>query len=293
VEFGGNWLDFRHFDLIGTVDLDRFPVFTSDLKQAMFEEPVRFMLDVFQNNRPVLDFLYAKDTFVNPVLAKHYGMPEVDGATDTWTHIADASAYDRGGLLPMAVFLTKNAPGLRTSPVKRGNWVVKNVLGEKIPPPPPVVPELPHDEAKMDLPLREMLAQHRADPSCAACHARFDSLGLVFEGFGPVGERREKDLAGHPVDASATFPDGSNGTGLEGLRQYIHDARQNDFVDNLCRKLLAYALGRSLILSDDSLVQDMRSKLVANDYRFDNLIDSIVTSPQFLTKRGSDNPAER
>ncbi len=106
----------------------------------------------------------------------------------------------------MAVFLTKNAPGLRTSPVKRGNWVVKNVLGERIPPPPPVVPELPHDEAKMDLPLRDMLARHRADPNCAACHARFDSLGLVFEGFGPIGERREKDLAGRPVDASRHVP---------------------------------------------------------------------------------------
>ena len=291
VEFGGNWLDFRHFDQIGTVDLDRFPVFTSDLKQAMFEEPVRFMLDVFQNDRSILDFLYAKDTFANPVLAKLYGMPVADNQPDDWMHIADASQYNRGGLLPMAVFLTKNAPGLRTSPVKRGNWVVKNVLGERIPPPPPVVPELPHDEAKMDLPLRDMLAQHRANPSCAACHARFDSLGLVFEGYGPVGELRDKDLAGRPIDASATFPAGSTGTGLKGLQQYIHDKRQNDFVDNFCRKLLAYALGRSLIPSDEALIQDMRAKLAADDFRFDNLIDSIVTSPQFLTKRGRDELA--
>jgi hypothetical protein len=259
----------------------------------MYEEPIRFIMDVFQNNRPVLDFLYAKDTFVNPVLAKHYGMPVVAGNADNWVRIDDASAYNRGGLLPMAVFLTKNAPGLRTSPVKRGNWVVKNVLGEKIPPPPPVVPELPHDEAKLDLPLREMLARHRADPNCAACHARFDSLGLVFEGFGPLGETREKDLAGRAVDASATFPGGMQGLGLVGLRQYIQSARQDDFVDNLCRKLLAYALGRSLILTDDATIQDMKSKLVADGYHVDNLIDSIVTSRQFLYKRGPDGLAAR
>ncbi len=293
IEFGGNWLDFRHFEEIGTVDLDRFPVFTSELRQAMFEEPIRFMLNVFQNNRSVLDFLYANDTLVNPVLARHYGMPLTTSVSNEWVRIENASQYGRGGLLPMAVFLTKNAPELRTSPVKRGNWVVKNVLGERIPPPPPVVPELPRDEAKLDLPLRDMLARHRADPNCAACHARFDSLGLVFEGFGPVGDRREKDLAGRPVDAHATFPDGSEGTGLEGLRQYIRGVRQNDFIDNLSGKLLAYSLGRSLMLSDDTLIQEMHGRLARDGYRFDNLIDSIVTSPQFLTKRGRDDLAER
>ena len=293
VEFGGNWLDFRRFEEITTVDRDRFAGFNDELRQAMFEEPVRFLLDVMQNNRPVLDCLYARDTFVNPVLARHYGMPSPGRASNDWVRIADATPYDRGGLLPMAVFLTRNAPGLRTSPVKRGNWVVKNILGERIPPPPPVVPELPRDEARLDLPLRDMLARHRADPNCAACHARFDSFGLVFEGYGPVGERREKDLAGRPVDIHATFPGGSDGAGVDGLKQYIRGRRQNDFVDNLCGKLLAFALGRSLILSDEPLVQEMRSRLAAHGYRFDSLIESVVTSPQFLTRRGRDDPAER
>jgi hypothetical protein len=293
VEFGGNWLDFRRFEELGTVDRDRFPAFTSDLREAMFEEPVRFLMDVFQSDRSVLDLLYANDTFVNSVLARHYGIP-VDGMrTNVWVHIRDASEYGRGGLLPMAAFLTKNAPGLRTSPVKRGNWVVKNVLGERVPPPPAVVPELPHDEAKLDLPLRDMLARHRANPDCAACHARFDSLGLVFEGFGPVGERREKDLAGRSVNASATFPDNSEGTGLEGLQRYIRDKRQDDFVNNLCGKLLACALGRSLIASDGYLIREMHDKLAAKGYRFDGMIESVVTSRQFLTKRGPDDLAEK
>src|SRR5205814_4282290 len=145
---------------------------------------------------------------------------------------------------------TQNSPGVRTSPVTRGSWVVQKVLGIKIPPPPPVVPELPSDESKSDLPVRQMLAQHRANPVCAACHARFDSFGLAFEGYGPVGERRDKDLAGRPVDTRAVFPGGSQGAGFEDLQAYIRAHRQKDFLDNLSRKLLAYALGRSLLLSD-------------------------------------------
>lgn len=293
VEFGGNWLEFRRFEETNTVDLERYPSFTPELRRAMFEEPVRFAMDVFQRNRSVLDFLSARDTFVNPALAKHYGMKGVTAAPDEWVRIEDATPYGRGGLLPMAVFLTKNAPGLRTSPVKRGYWVAKNILGDRIPPPPPTVPELPKDETKLELPLREMLARHRADPACAGCHARFDSFGLVFEGFDPVGVPREQDLAGRKVDAHATFPGGNEGLGVEGLRRYLREKRQDDFVDNLCRKLLAYALGRSLMLSDGPLVQEMRRQLAADGYRFDNLIQAIVTSPQFLTKRGRETLASQ
>jgi hypothetical protein len=187
--------------------------------------------------------------------------------------------------LPMSVFLTKNAPGLRTSPVKRGYWVVRRVLGEQIPPPPAMVPELPRDEAKLDLPLRDLLAKHREDASCAACHARFDSFGLALEGYGPVGERRTKDLAARPVDTRASFPGGGEGDGLEGIRNYIREHRQNDFVDNLCRKMLVYALGRSLLLSDEPAIESMRGKLAASGYRFSAIVENIVTSPQFLNKR--------
>ena len=290
VEFGGNWLDFRRFEDLTTVDRKRFASFTNELRDAMFEEPVHFLVDVFQRNRPVLDLLYAKDTFVNPALAKHYGMPPVTGG---WVRVEDADRYNRGGILPMAAFLTKNAPGLRTSPVKRGNWVVKNVLGERITPPPPVVPELPNDEAKLELSVRDTLARHRSNPFCAACHARFDSFGLVFEGFGPVGERRDTDLAGRPIDASATFAGGRAATGVAGLREFIREQREKDFVDNLCRKLLAYALGRSLTPADDGILQDMRRRLAASGYRIDSAIEGIVTSRSFLTKRGLEELAKR
>jgi hypothetical protein len=190
----------------------------------------------------------------------------------------------------MAVFLTQNAPGLRTSPVKRGYWVVRRVLGETIPPPPATVPELPHDEAKMDLPLREMLAKHRENPACAACHARFDSFGLAFEGYGPIGEKRTHDLAGHAVDTQAVFPGGAKGEGFAGVQTNIREHRQNDFLDNLSRKLLAYALGRSLMLSDETTVEQMRGALGKNEYRFASLVETIVTSPQFVNRRNPDPP---
>jgi len=287
-EFAGNWLDFRHFETNNTVDRARFPEFNNDLREAMFQEPVRFIEDTVKNDRSVLDMIYGRYTFVNPVLAKHYGMPEVAGNQDTWVRVDDADKYQRGGLLPMAVFLTQNSPGLRTSPVKRGHWLVQRVLGEVIPPPPPVVPELPADEAKSDLPLRDMLANHRSNPVCAGCHARFDVFGLAFEGYGPVGESRTVDLAGRPVDTNAVFPGGSQGAGMQAVEAYIKQHRQADFVDNLSRKLLSYALNRSLQLSDESTVETMETRLPANEYRFDSLVDAIVASPQFRNKRNPD-----
>lgn len=286
-EFGGNLLDIRRFEEHNGVDRERFKEFSNDLRQAMFEEPMRFLEDLMQRDGSLLDMLEGDYTFVNPLLAEHYGMPVPDLTSGGWIRVNEARRYGRGGLLPMAAFLTKNAPGLRTSPVKRGYWVARRLLGERIPPPPAEVPELPKDEAATgDLSLPQLLARHRDNPSCAGCHKRFDSLGLAFESYGPVGERRERDLAGRPVENRAVFPDGSTGVGLEGLRNYMRQKRQEEFVDHMCRQLLSYALGRTLLISDDPLVEEMRDKLRAEGYRFGSLVASIVTSRQFLTARG-------
>lgn len=292
VEFAGNWLGFRRFEDHNSVDRGRFPEFTSELREAMFEEPVRLIEDAIRNDGSFLDLLYGKHTFVNRVLARHYGIPNPRMRADEWVRIEDARQYGRGGLLPMAVFLTRNSPGLRTSPVKRGYWVARQLLGEAIPPPPPSVPELPGDEAKMDLPLRQMLARHREHPSCAGCHRRFDGFGLAFEGYGPVGEQRTKDLAGRPVDIQAEFPGGGQGSGVEGLTEYIKARREKDYVNNLCRKALAYALGRGLQLSDEPLIERMRSSFVDSGHRFSALIESIVVSPQFLNQRSPEYRAQ-
>jgi hypothetical protein len=293
VEFAGNWLGIRRFGEHNGVDRERFPSFSSALREAMYEEPIRFFTAVVSQDRSVLDLLDADYTFVNPVLAKHYGMPAADAGSEEWVRVDDAQRFGRGGLLPMSVFLTASSPGLRTSPVKRGYWVVRKLLGERIPPPPPEVPELPTDEAKSgELTLRQLLARHRESKSCAGCHRRFDSIGLVFEGYGPIGERRERDLGGRSVDATVTFPDGTEGTGVEGLRRYLSKSRQNEFIDNLCRKLLVYALGRGLSPSDETTIKEMRARLAESGNRFDSLIAFIVTSPQFLDKRGRDDPRE-
>ncbi len=298
-EFGANWLDFRRFEEHNAVDRDRFPNFDDQLRRAMFEEPIRFMVDLLQHDRSMLDFLYSDRTFVNAALANHYGMhdlfppdgplPEAPLAKDPWLEVSGAGQYGRGGLLPMAVFLTKNSPGLRTSPVKRGHWVVRRLLGEHIPPPPPDVPELPSDESKLgELTLPEMLAKHRDHASCAGCHDRFDAIGLVFEGFGPTGQRRTKDLGGRAVDTTALFPDGSRRDGVAQLRRYLQQRREDEFVGNLCRKLLSYALGRTLLLSDEVLLENMRSDSPDDGRRFSKLVEAIINSPQFLNKRGRD-----
>jgi Protein of unknown function (DUF1592)/Protein of unknown function (DUF1588)/Protein of unknown function (DUF1587)/Protein of unknown function (DUF1595)/Protein of unknown function (DUF1585) len=285
-EFGGNWLDFRRFEEHNSVDRGRFPAFNDELRRSMFEEPIRFFVDLVRSDRPVIEFIAGKHTFVNAALARHYGMPAPKGGLDGWARLDNATQFGRGGLLPMAVFLTKNSPGLRTSPVKRGYWVVRRLLGENIPAPPPNVPNLPDDEAKLgNLTLRETLVRHRADKACATCHERFDSFGLAFEGYGPVGEARTVDLGGRPVDTRASFPRGGEGTGLEGLRAYVETSRRGDFLDNLCRKLLAYALGRTLIPPDNGTVEAMRARLDASGGRFSALVETIVTSPQFRSKR--------
>ena len=242
----------------------------------MFEEPIRFFLDLVQQ-RPLGARVPRRQSHVRqPALARHYGMPEPAGGPDDWVRVDDATRYGRGGLLPMAVFLTKNSPGLRTSPVKRGYWVVRRLLGENIPAPPPNVPELPDDEAKLgDLTLREALARHRADKSCAGCHERFDAIGLAFEGYGPVGEVRDarprRPARRHPRDV----PRRRRGDRPRRPARLSRRApRRDEFVDNLCRKLLAYALGRSLLPSDDETIDGHAHAARADGDRFGSLVES-------------------
>ena len=194
----------------------------------------------------------------------------------------------------MGVFLTSNTSGLRTSPVRRGYWVVHRLLGEHIPPPPPKVPDLPADEADLgDATLREVLANHRKVALCATCHDRFDSFGLVFEGYGPVGRRREVDGGGRKVDTRAEFPGGDRGEGLAGLRRHLLERRNDQFIDNVVRRMFVYALGRRVMLSDRRAIDRVKSRLSKNRYRARILIEEIVLSRQFLEKRDREFQAVR
>ena len=294
-EFLGNWLDFRRFEEHNAVDRERFPMFNHELRQAMYEEPIRFFVDLAERDGSVTEIISADHTFANVSLAAHYGFDVTKfaakksvsaGTKNEWLRFDNVAAQGRGGLLPMAVFLTKNSPGLRTSPVKRGYWIVRRLLGEHIPAPPPNVPELPKAEADFgDLKLSQLLAKHRDHTACAGCHQKFDSFGLVFEGYGPVGEKRKLDLGGHPVQTHATFPDGSAGDGLESLRNYLNSHRRDEFIDTLVRQTFAYGLGRRLQLSDTAVIESTKEKLREQNYPLSTLLEAVATSPQFLNKR--------
>ena len=168
--------------------------------------------------------------------------------------------------------------------MKRGNWVVQKVLGIRVPPPPPVVPELPSDESKTDLPIRAMLEQHRKNPFCAGCHQRFDSAWCL-KAMARWAMRGPPTWRGVRWTIPPPSPGGVDATGVPGLQTYIREHRQDRYVENLCRKLLAYALNRSPQLSDESLVDKMKTGLAADGYRLRALVEAVVTSPQFLNKR--------
>ncbi len=289
-EFFGNWLDFRRFDTHNGVDRERFASFDDEIRSAMALEPVETFWDLLQRDGSLAELIKSDHLVVNATLAKYYGLKWPGDVLDksTWKRLSGASNANRSGLLTMGVFLTQNSPGLRTSPVKRGYWVVRKLLGEKIPPPPPNVPELPDSEHDTgDLTLREVLARHREHPSCSACHNRFDAAGLLLEGFDPIGRPRQFDLAGREVSAAATMPEGSEAQGWVGLRDYILATRMDDFRRNFCENLVAYGLGRTLIVSDDLLVEEMFQTLKKNDDRIRPVLQHLIKSPQFLSKRGS------
>ncbi|MEM7476331.1 MAG: DUF1592 domain-containing protein [Planctomycetota bacterium] len=286
-QFAGSWLGYSAFENHKGVNQQRFPQFDDSMRQSMLAEPSEFFVDLLRRDGSLNEMLEAKHTFVDTNLAKLYGMVDVDVDPGEWVLVDNANEFGRGGIIPMSVFLTKNAHPLRTSPVQRGNWVVQQLLGERIPPPPGDVPDLPEDESSLDeLSLVQVLAKHRENESCAGCHDRFDSLGVTLEAYDPIGRWREVDMAGRSVESKAIMPDGVARGGIQGLREYILENRRQDFEDNATKKLLSYALGRTLIVSDDLLLESMRAKMNGSHTGITGLLEIVVTSPQFLRQRG-------
>jgi hypothetical protein len=292
-EFFGQWLGYRDFPQQEQVDRTTFKDFNDALRQSMFEEPTRLAAHLLQHNRPVTELLDSDLTFIDQRLARHYGLPFA-GKNDEWQSFEGLKKNGRGGILGMAVFLTKNSQPQRTSPVKRGFWVVHKVLGEHIPAPPADVVALPAKETDTNgKTVRQLLAMHVDDMKCARCHVRFDAVGLSMEGFDSIGRRRTKDLAGRPVDDTVKLPDGSDAHGVPEYAQHLVRARHDDFVRTFCRKLLGYALGRSLQLSDEVLLEEMHSTLEKNDDRLTPLFETVVKSPQFRNQRCAEFSAEK
>lgn len=281
-EFACQWLHIHEFDPLEQKSDKHFPEFAA-LRSAMYEESILFFTDLFQRDGSFLDLLNADHTFVNKQLADFYGIPAVEG--DAWRRVDGTQQHGRGGVLGLATTLAKQSGATRTSPILRGNWISEVLLGEKLPKPPKDVPQLA-DTIPEGLTERELIQRHSADAACAKCHARIDPFGFALEGFDAIGRRREKDGRGLAIDSRTTLPDGTQIDGLSGLRDYLLTKRRNAFLRQFCRKLLGYALGRELQLSDRPLIDEMMTRLEKNDYRFSIAVDTIVFSDQFRMIRG-------
>jgi hypothetical protein len=255
-EFACQWIHVRDFDHLDEKSDRFFPTFTT-LRGAMYEESIRFFTDLFERDGTVLDILDADYTFLNEPLAKHYGVPGITG--EEWRRVDGMKKFGRGGILGQATTLAKNSGASRTSPILRGNWVAEALLGDKLPKPPKDVPRLPEEEGADTLTVRQLTEKHTADPRCAGCHVRIDPFGYALEGFDAIGRKRDKDLADRPIDVKATLANGTPLDGLDGLRTYLLTTRRREFVDQFCKKLLGYSLGRGVQLSDRPLLAENSS----------------------------------
>jgi hypothetical protein len=283
-EFACQWLHIHDFDELDEKSERHFPTFAG-LRSLMYEESVQFFTHLFLDNAPVINILAADYTFLNENLAAHYGIPGVIGPE--WRRVEGVKEYSRGGVLAQATTLAKQSGASRTSPILRGNWVSEVLLGERLPKPPQGVPPLPDDEAGTDtITVRQLVEKHVSDPKCAVCHARIDPYGFALENFDAIGRYRETDVGDRPIDARSQLSDGTLLDGFAGLQNYLVTVRRDAFVRQFCRKLLGYALGRSVQLSDEPLLAEMQAELNANEFRVASAVETIVRSPQFREIRG-------
>ena len=290
-EFFGQWLGFYRFDEFRGVDTGRFPEFTGDVKSAMYDEAVSTFEYLVRQERPLRELLHADYTFLNPALAKFYGLEKELPATENVVRVDGANAFNRGGALRLGAVLTITSAPLRTSPVKRGDWVLRRILGTPTPPPPGNAATLPGDpKAFGGLSLREKLTEHKQNPVCANCHVRIDPLGFPLEGFDPVGRARAKYEDGLIVDLTGEFADQSTIVGTDGLLQYLR-VREPQIMKTLAKKMLGYALGRTVLASDRALLDDLTAR--GGDATFAELAIKIIDSRQFRHREGRDDEATR
>ena len=284
--FAGQWLQLRNLKTINP-DRKRFPDFDESLRTAMQRETELFLAEIIREDRSVLDLLDADFTFVNERLAKHYGIDGIKG--DEFQRVTVDPAR-RGGVLTQASVLTVTSNPTRTSPVKRGKWVLEQIFNAAPPPPPPDVPELADDSGKpLTGTLRERMQQHRANVSCAACHQRMDPIGFGLENFDAIGAYRERD-GEFPIDPSGELPDGSKFSGPAELKQ-IFRAKAADFRRALAAKMLTYALGRGTEPFDRPALEKIAAELEADGDRFSRLIVAVTTSQPFQMRQVSSNSA--
>jgi hypothetical protein len=278
--FASQWLQLRN---LGRTKPDprRFPTVDDELLDNMRKETTMFVQTVIQEDRSVLDFLDAPFTYVNGILARHYGIPGVTG--EEFQRVT-LDGERRGGLMTQGAILTVSSYPTRTSPPVRGKWVLENLLGAAPPPPPPDVPVLNETNLGKTVSLRQRMEQHRKDPSCAVCHNQMDPIGFGLESYDAVGAWRDKD-GEVAIDTSGVLPDGRSFKGAKDLKQILR-GQSAAFTRNLTEKMLTFALGRGLEPYDRRTVADIVRKMEQNNYRFSTLVLEIVGSKPFGMRTG-------
>ena len=279
--FAGQWLQTRNLVDVAP-DKKAFPTFNDELRAAMKTETDMFFAHILKEDRSVLEFLSADYTFVNGLLAEHYQLKGVKGEEFQRVSVKGTA---RGGVLSHASVLTLTSNPTRTSPVKRGKWVLETILGTPPPPPPPDVPELKEDEHALTGSLRERMEQHRANPSCAGCHARMDPIGFGLENFDGIGGWRGKD-GDFEIDPSGELVGGERFAGAGELKKVLVRDKREEFLRCLAGKMLTYALGRGLEFYDKCAVDDVVASMERNRYRFSSLVMGVVKSAPFQMRRG-------
>jgi len=285
--FAGQWLYLRNVRGANP-NIEEFPDFDDNLREGFRKETDLFFDSMIHEDRSVLDLLNANYTFVNERLARHYGIPDVYGSRFRRVTVTDDA---RRGLLGQGSFLLVTSYATRTSPVLRGKWILENVLGTPVPPPPPNVPALKENApGEKPLTVRARLEEHRKNPACAVCHRIMDPVGFAFENFDAVGQWRDVD-AGNPIDASGVLVDGSKVDGPVALRDAILK-RPQTFAATMTEKMLTYALGRGLEYYDMPTVRGIVREMAQNDYHFSSLVLGIVKSAPFQMrmKKGDARP---
>jgi hypothetical protein len=279
--FAGQWLQLRNLSSI-MIDPKLFPRYDAFMRESMQRETEMYFEYILREDRSILEFLDSDYTFLNERLARHYGIEGVQGLEMRLVKLPDRR---RGGILTHASILTVTSNPTRTSPVKRGKFILENILGTPPPPPPPDVPELDNDKnAVLTGSLRQRMEKHRENPGCAVCHVKMDALGFGLENFDAIGAWRTKD-GSFEIDPSGTLPDGTTFRNPAELRQALLQ-QADQFRRCLAEKLLTYALGRGLEPTDNVFLREIVAQTKQGGDRFSALILAIVHSDPFQLRRG-------
>ncbi|MEN9555975.1 MAG: hypothetical protein RLZZ232_2261 [Planctomycetota bacterium] len=280
-QFVRQWLGMQLLDYL-KVDRKVYPRFDTSLKDAMQQEPVAFFEEVLAENHSVLDFLHADYVLVNERLAEHYGLAGVRG--NEFRKVLLDQQSQRGGLLTQAGLLAMNSDGRDSHPLKRGIWVLKSVLNDPPPPPPPAVPIIDLADPEIaKLTLKQRMENHRSQPACFSCHSKIDPWGIAFENYDAVGSWRT-DIGGQPVDAASLLFNSQQLNGVDGLKRFLLEHRQDQFVRALAHKLATWAIGRPLTFGDRSAVDQIATALRQQDDGLATLVTLIATSDLFRTR---------